>query len=190
MIANRLRLLIGSFVAPLARWAMGVGYAAGDEPLIRTGVGGDYTDDIKPSRLGGASDSDARCAAPGPAWYSAAREAMDMREVRRTEYTVVYALGPAGAGGAPSDYEVVRANGDGVLTFVDFQVGCPAEQVNGATNEDLLSIVVDRLEQFQRGPFSCAENQAAIGHIRLGIEILERRTRERRARGVEGRHVQ
>lgn len=68
-----------------------------------------------------------------------------------------------------------------------FQNG-PIKQfgVNGITHEALLAILIDRLESFQAGPFACADNDEALYHGRAMLECLQRRTRERIARGVEG----
>ena len=37
------------------------------------------------------------------------------------------------------------------------------------------------------GPFPCDENEEALYHINKAIEILEKRTAGRKARGVEGK---
>lgn len=60
---------------------------------------------------------------------------------------------------------------------------------NGITNEALLAIVIDRLECFQKGPFRCDDNEVALDYARSALAALHRRTEEREARGVEGRHV-
>jgi hypothetical protein len=68
-----------------------------------------------------------------------------------------------------------------------FQNG-PIKQfgVNGITQEALLAIVIDRLRSFQAGPFSCRENAIALTHGEEMLMWLQRRTRARIARGVEG----
>ena len=72
---------------------------------------------------------------------------------------------------------------------IRFQQGPIGEAgVNGLTNEALLAIVADRLEGFQRGEFACHENQQALSHVREALAWLEKRTRERVRRGVEGTH--
>ena len=58
--------------------------------------------------------------------------------------------------------------------------------VNGCHNEDLITILIDRLEHFQDGDFNCFENQAALEALRLALVCLHERTREREVRGVEG----
>lgn len=57
---------------------------------------------------------------------------------------------------------------------------------DGITIEMLLAVCKDRLEGFQSGPFSCESNQIALDSINKALEALHSRTRERKARGVEG----
>lgn len=58
--------------------------------------------------------------------------------------------------------------------------------VNGISNEALLAIVEDRLVGFQGGPFACRENAIALTKIQEAMMWLQKRTRDRMARGVEG----
>lgn len=59
---------------------------------------------------------------------------------------------------------------------------------NGTTHEALLAIIIDRLRSFQAGPFSGRENAIALTHCEDALMWLQRRTRARIARGVEGTH--
>lgn len=61
--------------------------------------------------------------------------------------------------------------------------------VNGLTHEALLAILIDRLRAFQAGPFSCRDNAVALTHIEEALMWLQRRTRERIKRGVEGTNI-
>lgn len=75
----------------------------------------------------------------------------------------------------------------GHATFIGFQNGPIKEAgVNGITQEALLTIVIDRLRSFQKGPFSCRENAIALTHCEEALMWLQRRTVERIKRGVEG----
>jgi hypothetical protein len=75
-------------------------------------------------------------------------------------------------------------------TVILFQNGPINEHgVNGITQEALLAIVEDRLTCFQGGPFACVENADALSHVRLAMQVLQNRTRERMSRGVEGKNV-
>ena len=110
-------------------------------------------------------------------------------------FTRVVCLDEPGAGGACHEYEVVvnvTVKDDQIVTprpfgRISFQDG-PVEEngVNGCHQEDLLAIVIDRLQHFQRGTFACRENALALTKIEEAIHWLNHRTAERQARGVEG----
>jgi len=59
---------------------------------------------------------------------------------------------------------------------------------DGTTNEEVLRVLVDRLNSLQ-GKFPCRENSIAITHIETAALWLEKRTADRKARGVEGKQV-
>ena len=68
-----------------------------------------------------------------------------------------------------------------------FQKGAIKENgVNGVQNEDLIAICIDRLQAFQKGPFSCRENAVALTKLEEALMWLEKRTNDRKARNVEG----
>lgn len=70
---------------------------------------------------------------------------------------------------------------------IEFQNGPIAEVgVNGISNEALLAVVEDRLLGFQSGQYACRENAIALTRIQEAIMWLQKRTRDRMARGVEG----
>lgn len=62
--------------------------------------------------------------------------------------------------------------------------------VNGISNEALLAVVEDRLLGFQSGEFACRENAVALTKLQECMMWLQKRTRERTARGVEGTNCQ
>ena len=73
---------------------------------------------------------------------------------------------------------------------IGFQNGPILEAgVNGISNEALLAIVIDRLRGFQSGKFACRENAVALTKLEEGMMWLQKRTRDREARGVEGRNI-
>jgi len=74
--------------------------------------------------------------------------------------------------------------------FIQFQNGPITEAgVNGISNEALLAIVEDRLDGFQSGQYACRENAAALTKIQEAMMWLQKRTRDRMARCVEGTHI-
>lgn len=92
--------------------------------------------------------------------------------------------------GAPHCFTVLTSNGDGSATplaEVHFQEG-PIKEVgvNGVCNEDLIAMVICRLEHFQKGPFACRDNAVAITKLEEALLWLRKRTIGRENRGVEG----
>jgi hypothetical protein len=73
------------------------------------------------------------------------------------------------------------------LQRVSFQNGPIKESgVNGVSQEALVAILIDRLRSFQAGPYACRENAIALTHFEEALMWLQKRTRDRLARGVEG----
>lgn len=71
--------------------------------------------------------------------------------------------------------------------LIGFQNGPIQESgPNGISNEALLTIVEDRLLGFQSGQYACRENAVALTKIQEAMMWLQKRTRDRIARGVEG----
>lgn len=104
-----------------------------------------------------------------------------------------------GQGGANHEYElwipdaIIDGPGEGhqagPACQISFQNG-PIQEVgvNGISGESLLAVVIDRLRAFQSGPFSCYENAAALIKLEESLMWLQKRTRDRLARGVEGKN--
>jgi hypothetical protein len=100
-----------------------------------------------------------------------------------------------GSGGANHRYliELVSAEKtpdekDNVfLCDIRFQNG-PVQEAgfNGISNEALVAIVIDRMRGFQSGQFACRENENALTNLEQAMMWLQKRTRDRMARGVEG----
>lgn len=59
---------------------------------------------------------------------------------------------------------------------------------DGTTNEDVLRVLIDRLAVMQ-AKFPCRENAIVSTHLETGLLWLEKRTADRKARGVEGKHL-
>lgn len=75
----------------------------------------------------------------------------------------------------------------GLRTLISFQNGPILEAgINGISNESLLAVVEDRLLGFQSGQFACRENAVALTKLQEAMMWLQKRTRDRMARGVEG----
>lgn len=95
---------------------------------------------------------------------------------------------------APHHFEVYNANElQNVdprfekLCSVDFQEGPIKENgVNGVCNEDLIAMIICRLEHFQKSEYTCRENEMAITKLEESLLWLRKRTMGRQKRGVEG----
>jgi hypothetical protein len=85
------------------------------------------------------------------------------------------------------DYKVTAP---GFEQSIHFQEG-PVKEVgvNGVTNEDLIEVVMHRLHDFQMGPFKSVYNLYAISALNGALQHLDKRTQERKQRGVEGTNV-
>lgn len=59
---------------------------------------------------------------------------------------------------------------------------------DGTTNEEVLAVLLDRLN-FLNSKFPCRENSVAITHIETALLWLNHRTASRVARGVEGKNI-
>lgn len=100
---------------------------------------------------------------------------------------------------APHTFRVIKAQEETseehkgenlVLSEIHFQEG-PIKEcgVNGVCNEDLLVMVIRRLQGFQESKFRCRENAMAITKIEAALLWLRKRTMARENRGVEGTHT-
>lgn len=107
----------------------------------------------------------------------------------KTANVEIVALDEPGQGGACHEYEVrISRNGDVPKALrLSFQNGPIKEyDVNGIPDEALYAILADRLQGFQRGPYSSRENAIALTHLETALLWLQKRTRDREVRGVEG----
>lgn len=118
-----------------------------------------------------------------------------MRKIGDNRYTQVYAIdGPDEKSKANHRYSIVEAsyeekNETNFRVGIDFQNGPIKEAgVNGCHNEDLLVIVIDRLQAFQNSEFKCRENAIALTKIEEALLWLNKRTQDRVKRNVEGTH--
>jgi hypothetical protein len=76
------------------------------------------------------------------------------------------------------------------LAHIHFQEG-PIKEcgINGTYNEDLIAMVICRLEHFQKSEFSCRENALAITKLEEALMWLRKRTTGRENKGIEGTHT-
>lgn len=68
--------------------------------------------------------------------------------------------------------------GNGVLFTVN----------DGTTNEEVLRVLIDHMQSLQ-SKFPCRENAIVITKLEESLMWLEKRTADRKARGVEGKQL-
>lgn len=59
---------------------------------------------------------------------------------------------------------------------------------DGTTNEEVLRVLINRM-QYLQGKFPCRENAIVITKLEESLMWLEKRTADRKARGVEGKQL-
>lgn len=85
------------------------------------------------------------------------------------------------------EYEVSGSGHGPLFTRLEFQRGpVPEKGVNGLTNEAVIAVVIHRLGVLNE-KLPCEQNELAIGNLRTALAVLESRTADRVARGVEGK---
>lgn len=90
----------------------------------------------------------------------------------------------------PQEFSVVDVKDGRELTKVVFQQGpCKENGTNGVGNEDLLLMVLTRLQAFQNGKYACKENDMAITKIEEALMWLRKRTNKRKMQGILGTHL-
>lgn len=93
---------------------------------------------------------------------------------------------------APNHFQVYDNTSEPkkLLSEIRFQEGPIKESgVNGVCNEDLIAMVICRLEHFNQTEFRCRENSMAITKLEESLLWLRKRTIGRANRGVEGTHT-
>jgi hypothetical protein len=118
---------------------------------------------------------------------------MEMKELTNglitQKYTKVYEEAEFNFN-APHTFKVVSQEDLSVLSEIHFQEGAIKEHgVNGVCNEDLIAMVIRRLQGFQDSEFNCRENAMAITKLEESLMWLRKRTMDREVRGVEGTHT-
>lgn len=81
----------------------------------------------------------------------------------------------------------IMAGPDHRAAVVQFQEGPVKEHgVNGVQVEDVLEVCLERLRRLNQPPHAGRETALAITKLEEAVMWLDKRTRDREARGVEG----
>lgn len=97
---------------------------------------------------------------------------------------------PPGPSGASFEYDILLRK-DGLIELccpIEFHVGPMENGTNGLTHEALLTVLIDRLQCLQTGPFRCEENRKALAAMEEARIHLAARTARRLVEGKEGTH--
>lgn len=87
----------------------------------------------------------------------------------------------------PGNNTNTLTNYDSEYLIAHFQDGPIKEHgVNGTTNEEVIQMLLERLQSLNQPPFNCRENSLAITHLEESLLWLQRRTANRVAKGIEG----
>lgn len=71
--------------------------------------------------------------------------------------------------------------------IVFYKMNADGSYENGTTLEEMLRVTIERLQDLN-ARFSCRENSIAITKMQEALMWLNKRTEDRVARGVEGKH--
>ena len=95
---------------------------------------------------------------------------------------------PTDMNGDGIHYELPIPGRDGMVTPIDFMhLSQNGKLVDGVTNESIILMLIDRLQKLSV-KFPSRETSLAITNLQIALMWLEERTRDREARGVEGKH--
>ena len=120
---------------------------------------------------------------------------MDKINIGTTNFSEIHVADKPGEGNACHEYYISNAKGEeldpiGEFGYIKFQNGPIKEAgINGCHQEDLLAIVIHRLQGFQSGLFACRENALALTKIEEAMHWLNHRTTKRKSRGVESTNI-
>lgn len=94
-------------------------------------------------------------------------------------------------GNAAHHYQIVHPDRGEPAAVVHFQHGPRnvPESEPGTTDQALLSILIDRYDGYQGGPFACPENEEVLTHLTAALTCMGQRSRARREQGVIGQNL-
>ncbi len=108
---------------------------------------------------------------------------------KRNNLNEVFRKGDIGPGGAYHHYIVYHdSESTEAKTEIKFQKGPRNVEgsISGVLDSDLLEIVKDRLQHFQKGEFATRENACALTHIEEALMWMNKRVEDRAERNVLG----
>ncbi len=85
-------------------------------------------------------------------------------------------------------YELKDFKGNGHQEITFYKLNRDDTEENGTTLEEMLSVSIERLQRLNAA-FPCRENACAITKMEEALMWLNKRTEDRKLRGVEGKHL-
>ncbi|QCW07670.1 hypothetical protein [Lactococcus phage CHPC971] len=115
--------------------------------------------------------------------------AFEIVKLGTDKYTEVLADAHKSYNCSPNFAVRAKSNGE-ILADIHFQDGPVKEKgLNGVANEDLIVMVMHRLNQFQESEYACKENADAVKHLQGALDALRTRTNKRVQPGVKGTSI-
>lgn len=104
----------------------------------------------------------------------------------RNNCTKVYRLPKTFKNNAINEY-LISDNEENILASIKFQTGASKENgINGIFMEDMISICIERLREFQKSKFKRRENAIVITKLEEALMWLNYRYDDRVNRNVDG----
>lgn len=117
------------------------------------------------------------------------KEKINFRIQRTDNLNDIYVDDVAGPGNGRHSYMIVKKDKpEEVLLEIQYQCGARKDEnsVSGILDQDLLEIVRNRLQYFQKGEYATRENACALTHIEEALMWMAKRSNDRAERGVLG----
>lgn len=117
------------------------------------------------------------------------KEKINFRIQRTDNLNDIYVDNVVGPGNGRHSYMIVKKdNPEKVLLEIQYQCGARKDEnsVSGILDQDLLEIVRNRLQYFQKGEYATRENACALTHIEEALMWMAKRSNDRAERGVLG----
>ncbi|MBQ7227748.1 MAG: ABC transporter ATPase [Clostridia bacterium] len=117
---------------------------------------------------------------------------INFRIQRQDNLNEIFVEDMAGPGNGRHHYQVFKKGASDTvaspLLDIQFQCGARNEEgsISGVLDQDLLEIVRNRLQCFQKGEYATRENACALTHIEEALMWMAKRSNDRAERGVLG----
>lgn len=84
------------------------------------------------------------------------------------------------------NYELETFVEKDIMKLQFYYLGETGLEIDGVTNEEVIKVLIHRINYLNNGEFRCRENSITITKLEEALMWLEKRTADRIDRGVEG----